>query len=112
MLNQVDLSPALRNKLWTEGAMCANLFENITSSGKQAVTPYELFIGKTSALYDHLKEFGRIAYVTQRTKIKTNWKNRALRWIMMGYADNRPTDTSGSTCQTRLWRQEMSYGET
>ena len=63
MLNQADLSPALRNKLWTEAARCANLIENITSSGKQAETPYELFVGKSSALYDHLKEFGRIAYV-------------------------------------------------
>ena len=72
MLNQADLSPDLRNKLWTEAARCANLIENITSSGKQAETPYELFVGKQSSIYDHLVEFGRIAYVTQRTMIKTN----------------------------------------
>ena len=32
MLNQADLSPDLRNKLWIEAARCANLIENITSS--------------------------------------------------------------------------------
>ena len=44
-------------------------------------------------MYDLLKGFGRIAYVMQRSKIKTNWKNRALSGIMVGYADNRPSDT-------------------
>lgn len=51
-------------------------------------------MGKQSGLYDHLRELGRIAYVTQRNKIKANWKNKALRGIMVGYAENRPSDTN------------------
>ena len=92
-MNQADLTKELRNKLWTEAVRCANVLENITATSSSAESPYELFLGKKSDLYDHLIEFGRIAYVNQRKKIKVNWKDTALRGIMAGYAEGRSRDT-------------------
>ena len=72
MMNQADLNKVLRNKLWTEAVRCANVLENITATLSSAESPYELYLGKKFDLYDHLIEFGRIAYVTQRKRIKVN----------------------------------------
>lgn len=84
ILNQADLTPGLRNNLWTEAARCSNFLENNTLSGTSTETPFALFMGKNSPLCNHLREFGRIVYVTQRKKLKANWKNKALRGIMVG----------------------------
>lgn len=55
--------------------------------------PYTSFMGCMSKLYDHLIEFGQIGYVTILAKIKTNWKNRSEKMIMVGYAEDKPADT-------------------
>ena len=93
MLNQADLTLDLRNKLWTEAVRCANVLENITSTAANPETPFELFVKRKSTLYDHLIEFGRIGYVTDKRNMKANWKNQAHRGIMVGYADSKPSDT-------------------
>src|SRR5687767_11181030 len=66
MLNQADLVLKLRNKLWTEAVRCANVLVNITSTSASSNTPFEQFVKRKSALYDHLIEFGRIGYVTDK----------------------------------------------
>ena len=40
-----------------------------------------------------LSDFGRIAYVTKREKIKKHIRDKTYKVIMVGYADNHTRDT-------------------
>ena len=51
--------------------------------------PFKTFFGYKSKLYKQLIQFGQNAYVTIKEKIKGNWKDRAQRGIMVGYAEDR-----------------------
>ena len=64
MMNNAQLTEGAKAKLWAEAVNCSNDLENIVLNPQQDATPYELFTGRKSKLYDHLIEFGRIGFVT------------------------------------------------
>ncbi|KAI2494127.1 PIF1-like helicase [Fragilaria crotonensis] len=70
------------------------------AAGKACDTtdPYTARFGadvKPNRILDYLQLFGRIAYVTDRTKIKSKQDAKASRCVFVGYANDR----SGYTCK-------------
>ena len=93
MLNNAQLTKGAKEKLWAEAVNCANDLENIVLNRSRDMTPYELFTGRKSKLYDNLIEFGRVGFVTIREEFHRNWTNRSFKAIMTGYAKNHSVDT-------------------
>ena len=95
MMIQSRLNKAICNKLWPMGIKMleriTNMSPNSQNPGRK--TPNEYFPDEEEKLYKHLKEFGRIGFVTIRDKIKGKMKSRSKRCVMVGYAENHTDDT-------------------
>ena len=86
-----DAKTLLRAEAESTAEKIANLACTQRSKDK---SPNELFDGKKSKLQaEHLVEFGRIGYVTIRTKIKKKWIDKSFKGIMVGYATDHSPDT-------------------
>ena len=60
---------------------------------KRNESPYKIVWKKNPPRLGHLVEFGRIGYVTDRTKIKSKMSPRSFKAIMIGYAKEHSKDT-------------------
>lgn len=75
-----------RKMLWTEAVSTANDMYNYMIPAKRNESPYKIVWKKNPPRLGHLVEFGRIGYVTDRTKIKSKMSPRSFKAIMIGYA--------------------------
>jgi gag-polypeptide of LTR copia-type/Zinc knuckle len=82
----------LQGKLWAEATKTAALLGNILPNTRSTVPPDEQFYGKQSELYNHLIEFGRVGYVTNRIPMKGKFKEKATAMVMIGYAEHHARD--------------------
>ena len=82
-----------RNKLWEEAYNTATIVGNIIVPSNQVKTPYELFYGKISKLYNNLIQFGRIGYITKRAEFKPKLRERSKKCIFIGYPPNHSADS-------------------
>ena len=94
----MELSARLTTKaqdlLRAEAEATAEILSNIACSYRQPQSPNVVFDGKPAKLTPkHLVEWGRIGYVTIRTKIQKKWRDRAVKMIMVGYALDHTPDT-------------------
>ena len=86
-----DAKTLLRAEAESTAETLANLACTQRSKDK---SPNQLFNGRKSKLQaGHLVEFGRIGYVTLRTKIKKKWVDKSFKGIMVGYAMDHTPDT-------------------
>jgi hypothetical protein len=61
-----------------------------------AIDPFSAWYGtdaRPNRILDYLQPFGRIAYVTDRTKINAKADVRALKCVFVGYANDHSGDT-------------------
>jgi hypothetical protein len=75
-----DLTEGLRNSLRNEAIMTATTMANISCNDTtNCLSPYQKFYGKPPLLkMENLVQFGRLAYVTDRRKIKSKLAPKAI----------------------------------
>ena len=95
MTKQAQLTKYAMNMLWPYAVKVLERIKNnsITSANENNKTPNDLFGTPDEKIIKYLVEFGRIGYVTIRTKIKSKLKPRSKRCVMVGYAENHSPDT-------------------
>ena len=95
MMKQAQLTKHAMNMLWPYAIKILERIKNmsITNAIENNKTPNDLFGTPDEKLPQYLIEFGRIGYVTIRTKIQGKLKPRSKRCIMVGYAENHAPDT-------------------
>jgi hypothetical protein len=82
--------------LWPEAINTMTKLGNSLPRKGDALDPFSAWYGtdaRPNRILDYLQPFGRIAYVTDRTKIKAKADVRASKCVFVGYA----TDHSGDT---------------
>ena len=93
MMTAANFTPQTQDKLRCEAISTASKLGDILVRERQKKSAYKMFHGKPSPLIPHLVEFGRIGYVTKREAIKRKWSDKAIKCIMVGYADDHTPDT-------------------
>ena len=66
---------------------------SMTTANRNNLSPDSMFGEINTRIAGHLIQFGRIGYVTDRTKIKGKMKPRSYKGIMIGYAEDHSPDT-------------------
>ncbi len=82
--------------LWTEAINTMTKLGNTLARAGDSKVPYMVWFGddaKPSRILEHLQPFGRIAYVTDRTKIKVTQAAKASKCVFVGYANDHLGDT-------------------
>ena len=91
MLHASGLAKNDCNRLWSEAANTQAYLRNKAVTGNRDKPSYTLFYGTDDAKR-RLVEFGRMAVVAKREKIKSKMKNRGRKAYMVGYATDHETD--------------------
>jgi hypothetical protein len=93
MLHASKLKEQFRMRLRAEAKHYGKQTQESLSQRKENHQHSNHFFGKETKLTpDHLKEFGRMSYVTDRKRIKRKEAPRGIQMIMVGYAENHPAD--------------------
>jgi len=93
MLEAADLTEGTRHRLRQLAIDNATLIYN-TSCNNGHQTPYELFFGKKPTISPiNMIQFGRMGYVTDRSKIKSKLQPKAFKCLFVGYALNHSAHT-------------------
>ena len=93
MLTSARLTNKYKRYLRAEAKTTATKMRNIWITKDKDKCPFETFYQKDSPLKpEHLVQWGRLGFVTDRTKIKAKTKPRGFPAIMVGYAENHPSD--------------------
>ena len=53
---------------------------------------YESYYGKKPVVYENLQPFGRIGYVTKRTKLRKKFTDMSIKCICLGNAKDHAAD--------------------
>ena len=95
MMRQAKFTQGAKNKLWPYGIKILERLHNMsmTTANRNNLSPDAMFGEINTNIAGHLIQFGRIGYVTDRTKIKGKMKPRSYKGIMVGYAENHSPDT-------------------
>jgi hypothetical protein len=95
MMEAADLTDRLRNLLRNEAIMTATTMANISCNDITNKLPqYQTFYGKSPQLkLEHLVQFGRLGYVTDRRKIMGKLAPKAVKCLFVGYAFNHSAHT-------------------
>ena len=89
-------SLATQGLLWPEAVNTITKIGNSLPRPGLANDPHTAWFGvdaKPNRILSHLQPFGRIAYVTNRTKIKAKLDVRATKCVFVGYAADHSGDT-------------------
>jgi hypothetical protein len=75
--------------------MTATTLANISYNDTQShLSPYQKFYNKAPLIkLEHLVQFGRLGYVTDRRKIKSKLAPKAIKCLFVGYAFNHSAHT-------------------
>jgi hypothetical protein len=82
--------------LWPEAINTMTKLGNTLPRAGDTTDPYTAWFGedaKPNRILDYLQPFGRIAYVTDRTKIKSKQDAKASKCVFVGYANDHSGDT-------------------
>ena len=93
MLIGSGIDMPLRNRLWSEAANTATLYDSIIMRRGSIVTPLQKFFGKGTAsqiLDTPTKKFGEECVVADRNQIKSKVKERGKIQNWLGFASNLP----------------------
>ena len=92
MMLDARLTDDSQGKYWPEAVNTATTLNNITVTNNQSMSPYEGLHGIKSRIFDNLKEWGRVVYMTKRDK-PPKLETKSEKGVLMGYPENRPSDT-------------------
>ena len=93
MMHAAKLTVSAKKMLWAEAVSTANDLYNYMIPAKRTESPYKIMWKEESPRLGKLVEFGRIGYVTNRSKIKSKMSSRSFKAIMVGYAKEHSSDT-------------------
>ena len=104
--------------LWPEAINTITKLTNSLPKSNETDDPYTKWYGqdaKKHRILDHLQPFGRVAYITNRSKIKAKLEPKSFKCIFVGYSDDHSGDTykfyNPSTKQTILSRDVHQWME-
>ena len=93
MMISAQLNMLSQRQWWPEAIYTATKLSNITSNSNDEIPPQEKWTGKPSNLYKHLKEWGRIGWVTYKDHKVGKMKDKAYKCMLFGYSENHAPDT-------------------
>jgi hypothetical protein len=95
MMEAAVLTEVLRNLLRNEAIMTATTLANISCNGMQShLSQYQKYYNKAPLLkLEHLVQFGRLGYVTDRRKIESKLAPKAIKCLFVGYTFNHSAHT-------------------
>jgi hypothetical protein len=95
IMEEGDLTEGLSSLLRNEAIMTATTLANMSSNDMQShLSPYQKFYNKAPLLkLEHLVQFGRLGYVTDRRKTKSKLAPKAIKCFFVGYAFNHSAHT-------------------
>ena len=82
--------------LWPEAINTITKLTNTLPRSNETDDPYTKWYGPEATkhrILDHLQPFGRVAYITNRSKIKAKLEPKSFKCIFVGYADDHSGDT-------------------
>jgi hypothetical protein len=110
--------------LETQALLWPEAINTVTKLGKSlpkkgaSDDPYTLWYGaegKKNRILDYLQPFGRVAYITNRSKLKAKLDPKSFKCIFVGYSDDHSGDTykfyNPATKQTILSRDVHQWME-
>ncbi|GAX29244.1 hypothetical protein FisN_28Lu116, partial [Fistulifera solaris] len=92
MMLAARLSDEHQGKLWTEAVNTATKLDNAVPNKNIPTSPDYEWYGEHPSFLKHLVQWGRIGYVTIRTK-QPKLEKKAMKCVMVGYADDHSGDT-------------------
>jgi hypothetical protein len=93
MMFEARLDQSTRDKLWAEAVNAASNIGNLGVTGKNEKSCNEMYTGVKSKGIGMLIQFGRIGYVTIRTKIKKKMIDKTIKCINLGPAEDHSSET-------------------
>ena len=93
MLLNAILNDTYQKMLWAEAVHTCEILRNSMATTGSTNSPFENFYGEKAKIIGLFLEFGRMAYVNKRDKIKKQIMVKTYKAIMVGYADNHTKDT-------------------
>ena len=113
-----QISIETQGLLWPEAINTTTKLGNSLPKSGESLDPYTKCYGedaKKHRILDYLQPFGRVAYITNRTKIKAKLDPKSFKCIFVGYADDHSGDTykfyNPATKQTILSRDVHQWME-
>jgi hypothetical protein len=104
--------------LWPEAINTVTKLGNSLPKKGASDDPYTLWYGaegKKNRILDYLQPFGRVAYITNRSKLKAKLDPKSFKCIFVGYSDDHSGDTykfyNPATKQTILSRDVHQWME-
>ena len=92
MMFEAKLNEETRKLLWAESVSAASKIGNLGLTRNNEKSCSELFTGVKPKGFHMLIQFGRIGYVTIRTKIKKKMVDKTFKCINLGPADDHSED--------------------
>ena len=92
MMLDANFSLEAQGLLWCEAMDAATGLANIAATTSKDICAYEGFYGVKPLVYENLKPFGRVGYVTKRTKIRKKFTEKSTKCICLGNAKNHAAD--------------------
>ena len=79
--------------LWAEAVQMCKLVRNSMATTDSTTRPFENLYGEKPNIIGLFSEFGCIAYITKRDKLKKHITEKIYNTIMVGYTYNNTRDT-------------------
>ena len=82
--------------LWPEAINTITKLTNSLPRSGELDSPYTKWYGpdaQRNRILDHLQPFGRVAYITNRSKIRAKLDPKSVKCVFVGYADDHSGDT-------------------
>ena len=104
--------------LWPEAINTVTKLGNSLPRKGETNDPYTLWYGvdgRKNRILDHLQPFGRVAYITNRSKLRAKLDPKSVKCVFVGYSDDHSGDTykfyNPATKQTILSRDVHQWME-
>jgi hypothetical protein len=85
MLLDAKLTPNTRKLLWSHALDTATILDYLLLRNDSTQNAYEIWGERTPVDPRYLKEWGRLAYITKRDKIKPKLTSKAVKCIFLRY---------------------------
>jgi hypothetical protein len=82
-LNESRLEEVHRRVVWAEAINTATVLANATKTGRRDLPADTMFYNEPSKIYEAMQPFGRIGFVTDKTKIKAKLDDRSFKQVLL-----------------------------
>jgi hypothetical protein len=100
MLIDAELASNARNVLWSHAMDTATILDNLLPRKDSTTNAYDMWGERAPVDRQDLKEWGRLADVTKRDKIKPKLTPKAVKCIFLGYPVSHSSDALYFYCTT------------